>query len=53
MITGVHAIVLTATRRQTGRSVREVLDLGGVDAGGGWLIFVLPPAELGSQAAAG
>ena len=25
----------------------EVLELSSVDAGGGWLIFALPPAELG------
>lgn len=27
--------------------VRDVLGLRGVDAGGGWLIFELPPSELG------
>lgn len=26
---------------------RDVLELDSVDAGGGWLIFALPPAELG------
>ena len=26
---------------------RDVLGLASVDAGGGWLIFALPPAELG------
>ncbi len=27
--------------------LRDVLELPNVDAGGGWLIFALPPAELG------
>jgi len=27
--------------------LRDVLELDSVDAGGGWLIFALPPAELG------
>jgi hypothetical protein len=26
---------------------KDVLDFPSVDAGGGWLIFALPPAELG------
>ncbi|SDW98297.1 hypothetical protein SAMN05518855_1007161 [Paenibacillus sp. CF384] len=26
--------------------MRDVLGLAGVDAGGGWLIFKLPPAEI-------
>jgi catechol 2,3-dioxygenase-like lactoylglutathione lyase family enzyme len=29
--------------------LRDVLGLSGVDAGGGWLIFALPPAELGAH----
>jgi hypothetical protein len=28
---------------------RDVLDLPSVDAGGGWLIFALPPAELAAH----
>jgi hypothetical protein len=27
---------------------RDVLEFDSVDAGGGWLIFELPPAELGA-----
>jgi hypothetical protein len=30
---------------------RDVLDLPSVDAGGGWLIFALPPAELAAHPA--
>jgi catechol 2,3-dioxygenase-like lactoylglutathione lyase family enzyme len=29
--------------------LRDVLGLSGVDAGGGWLIFALPPAELAAH----
>jgi catechol 2,3-dioxygenase-like lactoylglutathione lyase family enzyme len=30
---------------------RDVLELRSVDAGGGWLIFALPPAELAAHPA--
>jgi hypothetical protein len=30
---------------------RDVLELHSVDAGGGWLIFALPPAELAAHLA--
>ncbi len=36
-----------ATPRRIGRSCATSLGLGHVDAGEGWLIFALPPAELG------
>src|ERR1700745_1119704 len=29
--------------------LRDVLELPSVDAGGGWLIFALPPAELAAH----
>jgi catechol 2,3-dioxygenase-like lactoylglutathione lyase family enzyme len=29
--------------------LRDVLGFSGVDAGGGWLIFALPPAELAAH----
>ena len=32
---------------------RDVLRLESVDAGGGWLIFALPPAEVGVHPASG
>ncbi len=46
MITGVHAIIFTSDAEADRNFFREVLDLRAVDAGGGWLIFALPPAEL-------
>jgi predicted enzyme related to lactoylglutathione lyase len=47
MITGTHAIVYSADADATRAFLRDVLGLPHVDAGGGWLIFRLPPAELG------
>ena len=35
-----------ATRRPTASFLRDVLGFASVDAGHGWLIFGLPPAEL-------
>lgn len=46
MINGVHAILFSKQAARTRRFLREKLGFKGVDAGGGWLIFALPPAEL-------
>src|ERR687896_777819 len=46
MITGVHAIVYSDGAEQAREFFREVLGWSSVDAGDGWLIFALPPAEL-------
>lgn len=47
MITGSHAIIY-AQEADTARAfIRDVLEWPYVDAHGGWLIFRLPPAELG------
>jgi catechol 2,3-dioxygenase-like lactoylglutathione lyase family enzyme len=46
MITGLHAIVYSAGADEDRDFFREVLGLESVDAGGGWLIFAMPPAEL-------
>jgi predicted enzyme related to lactoylglutathione lyase len=46
MITGTHAIVFSDDAEAARAFFAEVLDLRSVDAGGGWLIFALPPAEL-------
>ena len=51
MITGVHAIVFADDAEATRAFLRDVLDLPSVDAGGGWLIFALPPAELAAHPA--
>lgn len=46
MITGVHAIVFSDNADPVRRFFADVLGLPSVDAGGGWPIFALPPAEL-------
>ncbi len=46
MISGVHAIIFSRDADADRAFVRDVLDLRSVDAGDGWLIFALPPAEL-------
>jgi predicted enzyme related to lactoylglutathione lyase len=46
MITGMHAIVFSPQAEKVRAFVADVLGLSSVDAGGGWLIFALPPAEL-------
>jgi len=47
MINGVHAIIYTKDANRVRAFFKDVLDFPSVDAGGGWLIFALPPAELG------
>ncbi len=47
MITGVHALIYTRNPDATRAFFRDILNLPHVDAGEGWLIFGLPPAELG------
>jgi len=46
MITGVHTIIFSTDPDADRAFLRDVLKLGSVDAGAGWLIFALPPAEL-------
>jgi len=46
MITGVHAIVFSPDAEKVRRFFADVLGMSSVDAGGGWPIFALPPAEL-------
>jgi predicted enzyme related to lactoylglutathione lyase len=46
VITGVHAIVFTKDPPAVRAFFADVLALPSVDAGGGWPIFALPPAEL-------
>jgi predicted enzyme related to lactoylglutathione lyase len=47
MITGIHALLYSREADATRALVRDVLGFSSVDAGNGWLIFALPPAELG------
>ena len=53
MITGMHAIVFSAEAEKVRAFFADVLGMPSVDAGGGWLIFALPPAELAVHPADG
>jgi predicted enzyme related to lactoylglutathione lyase len=46
MITGMHAVVYSKEAERAREFFRDILRLDSVDAGGGWLIFALPPSEL-------
>jgi catechol 2,3-dioxygenase-like lactoylglutathione lyase family enzyme len=50
-ITGAHAILYTDDAAADRTFFADVLGLKSVDAGGGWLIFALPPAELAAHPA--
>jgi len=46
MITGAHSIIYSKDPEADRRFLRDVLKFPNVDAGDGWLIFGLPPAEV-------
>ena len=46
MISGAHATIFSPAPDEVRAFFRDVFGLSNVDAGGGWLIFALPPAEL-------
>lgn len=45
MFTGAHVVVYTKDPEADRRFFRDVLKFHSVDAGHGWLIFAMPPAE--------
>ena len=49
MINGIHAIVYSKDAEKLRSFFKDVLELPSVDAGRGWLIFALPPAELAAH----
>ena len=53
MINGVHAVVFSPAADKVRAFFADVLGMESVDAGGGWLIFALPPAELAVHPADG
>src|SRR4051794_28055982 len=52
-VTGFHAIIYTSEPEALRDTLRDAFGWDHVDAGGGWLIFKLPPAELGVHPAGG
>jgi hypothetical protein len=48
MITGVHFLLYSKEPEGDRAFLRDVLGFHSVDAGGGWLIFTLPPDVLGA-----
>src|SRR5918993_2973324 len=53
MITGTHMLFYTTEPEQLRAMLRDVFGFKHVDAGGGWLIFGLPPSEIGVHPAEG
>lgn len=47
MVNAVHAVLYTQHPEEVRAFFRDVLNFPAVDAGHGWLIFALPPAEMG------
>jgi catechol 2,3-dioxygenase-like lactoylglutathione lyase family enzyme len=53
LINAVHSILFARDADAARAFFKDVLELDSVDAGGGWLIFALPPAELAIHPADG
>ena len=45
MISGVHVIIYSTNAEADRAFLRDIIGFKSVDAGHGWLIFALPPAE--------
>src|SRR5918992_133772 len=52
-ITGAHMLLYTSEPDALRATLRDVFGFRHVDAGDGWLIFALPPAELAAHPAEG
>ena len=52
-IVGAHMLLYTPEAEALRATLRDVFGFTHVDAGGGWLIFALPPSELGVHPAEG
>ena len=46
-ITGLHTLLYTSEPEALRATLRDVFGFDHVDAGEGWLIFAMPPAEMG------
>jgi catechol 2,3-dioxygenase-like lactoylglutathione lyase family enzyme len=52
-VTGAHVLLYTSEPEKVRDIMRDVFGWNHVDAGGGWLIFGLPPAEIAVHPAEG
>jgi hypothetical protein len=48
-VTGAHVLIYTPEAEALRKTFRDVFGWTHVDAGDGWLIFALPPAELAAH----
>jgi catechol 2,3-dioxygenase-like lactoylglutathione lyase family enzyme len=53
MINGAHMIIYSRDADADRAFLRDVIGLSGIDSGGGWLIFALPPSEIAVHPADG
>jgi predicted enzyme related to lactoylglutathione lyase len=53
VIIGIHAVVFSPEVEKVRAFFADVVGMPSVDAGGGWLVFALPPAELAVHPAEG
>ncbi|HZU79490.1 MAG TPA: hypothetical protein VE991_06205 [Acidimicrobiales bacterium] len=53
MVFGAHVVLFSTDPDADRRFLTEVMGLDSVDAGGGWLVYGLPPAELAVHPADG
>ena len=53
VINGTHLLLYSENPEADRAFFRDILNLRSVDAGGGWLIFQLPPAEIGIHPGSG
>ena len=47
MISGAHVMIFTRDEEADRAFFRDVLEVPCIDPGGGWLIYKLPPTEMG------
>jgi hypothetical protein len=52
-ITGAHILLYSSAPEELRAVLRDIFNWKFVDAGGGWLIFALPPSEIGVHPAEG